>query len=441
MAKKIYVLDTSVYLSDPNAIYMYGNNDIIVPFMVLEELDKQKQRQDVVGANARAIVRILDELRKKKSLTIGSRIARGKGLLFAKGHKTNVLPKDFNINVPDNKIIAVALTEKKENPTRKVIVVSRDINLRVKCDALGLLSEDYEVGQVVKDREMLYTGFTTYLVDDQIIDQFYAGEQIILEKEDIKLYPHQFVMLISNHNDKKTALARFIDYNKPLKRVEDYKNKIWGVKPRNKEQSFALNLLMDSDVPLVSIVGASGSGKSLLSIAAALELTLECKKYKRVIIIRPTQNVGGGPGIGFLPGSIDEKLRVWLKPIEDNLMNLMGNETNGYEILEDYKHRKIIEIECLSFIRGRSISDAFIIVDEAQNLTQHEMKTLVTRIGERSKLVFNGDLKQIDVSYLNEHTSGLSITIEKLKEESLTAHITLLKSERSRIASIGDKLL
>ncbi len=436
MAKKTYILDTSVYLTDAGALTSFQNNDIVVPFKVLEEVDNHKKRQDGVGANARNFIRKLDSLRDKGSLHTGVRLAKGKGILYVSSPENSQL----DMTIADNEIIATALEQKNKNPKRKVIVVSRDINMRVKCDALGLTTEDYVVGQVVKDTQNLYSGFKTHLVDDQIIDQFYAGENIFLEKEDIKVHPNHFVMLVSSANEKKTALARFYDYSKPLKRINgEFKKGVWGVKPRNKEQNFCLDLLLDPDIKVVTLVGKAGSGKTLLAIAAGLAQVVEDGKltdYKRLIVSRPIQPLG--KDIGYLPGTMEEKMTPWLAPIQDNLRYLMGNDK---ETLAMYLAQGTIEIEALTYIRGRSIANAFIIIDEAQNLTAHELKTIITRVGENTKVVLTGDIDQIDNVYVDETSNGLAYAVEKFKSHDISGHVTLVKGERSKVATLAAKIL
>ena len=437
MAKKTYVLDTNVYLTDAYSINSFGNNDILVPFKVLEEIDKHKKRQDSVGLNARTIIRILDELRAKGSLKKGVRVDKGKGIVFARPHVLSLLPVEFDRNDPDNTIISAALAEKEDNPDKKVIVVTRDINMRIKCDALGLPSEDYQADQAVTDSELLYSGFTKYLVDDQIINQFYDGELVQATEDDITLYPNQFVMLVSNANDKRTALAKFINYSEPLKKVVEYKN-VWGVKPRNKEQSFALDLLMDEKVPIVSFVGKAGSGKTLCAIAAGLEQVLEGDsegRYKKIIVSRPIQPMG--KDIGYLPGTLEEKMAPWLAPVQDNLEFLMGNK----KTLDMYIDEGTIEVEALTYIRGRSIANTFIVIDEAQQLTKHEIKTILTRVGEGTKIVFTGDIEQIDNVYVDETSNGLTCIVEKFKEHDVAGHIILKKGERSKVATLAAKIL
>ena len=435
MAKKVYVLDTSVYLTDANSIISFGNNDIVIPFKVLEEVDNHKKRQDSVGGNARKIIRMLDSLREKGTLHKGVRLGKGKGIVFVKN--CNEHDKNLDLSIADNEIISVALSEKEKNPNRKVIVVSRDINMRVKCDALGLVTEDYQVNQIVKDTSHIYTGFVEHLVDEPLIDRFYAGEDIYLEKDEIVLMPNQFVLLVSNQNQKKTALARFLNAHTPLKRINgEHKKGMWGVKPRNKDQIFALDLLQDPSVHIVTLVGKAGSGKTLLAIAAGLYQTMETQEYKRLVISRPIQPMGRD--IGFLPGTMAEKMAPWVAPIQDNLQFLMGNDK---ETLRMYIEDGTIEVEALTYIRGRSISNAFIIVDEAQNLTAHELKTIITRVGENTKLVLTGDVEQIDNVYIDETSNGLTHAVERFKSYDISGHVTLVKGERSKIATLAAKIL
>ena len=438
MAKKTYILDTNVYLSDPTAFKSFGRNDVVIPLKVLEEIDKHKKRQDGVGANARHTIRLLDEYRGKGSLETGVRIERGKGLLRARISDINVLPVESNKTDPDNIILACALNE--VNDGRKVVVVSRDINLRVRCDALGMDCEGYDINQVVNDRSELYRGFVRHLVDDQTIDHFYQGEKIFVDKEEKLLLPNQFVMLISNSNEKKTALARFLACNKPLIRAGIHKHGVWDITPRNKEQSFAIDLLLDPNIPIVSLIGAAGCGKTLLAVAAGLEQVLEEGNqepiYNKLVVSRPVMPMGRD--IGFLPGTLEEKMAPWLAPVQDNLQFLMGNDK---VMLEMYAKKGIIEIEALTYIRGRSIANAFIIIDEAQNLSVHELKTIITRVGEGTKIVLTGDIEQIDTVYLDATSNGLSYAVEKFKEHDLAGHVTLQKGERSKVATLAAKVL
>lgn len=434
MAKKTYVLDTSVYLTDSNCINSFGNNDIVIPLKVLEEIDKHKKRQDSVGSQARSTIRSLDALRDKGSLSKGVRIEKGLGIIRVSSYNPLCLPDDLDLEDSDNQIIATALSEQEVAPkSRKVVVVSRDINMRVKCDALGLLTEDYNAEQVVDHAEGLYTGRSEILVDEQDIDRFYAGDELWIDPKEHILYPNQFIMLISNSNDKKTALAKFENYNSPLQKIVKSNKKIWSTEPRNKEQQFAFELLLDPDIPVVSLVGKAGSGKTLLALASGLEQTFgKGALYKKIVVTKPVEPVG--KDIGFLPGSMEEKMLPWLAPIQDNLQFLMGDDKATLEL---YMDKGQIEVEAMTFIRGRSISNAFIVIDEVQNMTQHEIKTVLTRVGEGTKIVLTGDIEQIDNVYIDATNNGLSYVVERLKEEQITGHVTLLKGERSKVATIA----
>jgi PhoH-like ATPase len=453
MAKKNYVFDTSVCLTDADCIFNYGNNDIIIPLKVLEEIDKHKKRQDSAGVNARKIIRALDDLRLKGNLQKGVRLGKGKGILFARGTSSageDKLSLDLDPTVADHIIIATAATAAVES-NRKTILVSRDINMRVISDSIGLASEDYTENEIIKADSDLYSGLSTHLVDDQIIDMFYSGKQVFLDKDEYPgIFPNEFLMLVSSSNDKKTALCRFINYNKSLQRVNDDKSEFTGIKARNKEQMFALDLLTDPEIKVVTLVGKAGSGKTLIAIAAGLEQVLNNVRvksklkndklcgtpYKRLVVSRPVMPMGRD--IGFLPGSMQEKMAPWLAPVQDNLKFLTSNDD---VTLEDYMEKGIIEIEALTYIRGRSIANAYIVVDEAQNLTIHEIKTILTRVGEGTKIVLTGDIEQIDNIYINEMSSGLTHAVEKMKNYNLSGHVTLNKGERSKVASMAAKVL
>ena len=428
MAKKTYVLDTNVYLTDAESIMSFSNNDILVPLKVLDEIDKHKKRQDVVGLQARNTIRTLDNLRTKGNLFKGVRLDKGKGIIKIKSYNPLCLPDDLDLEDSDNQIIATALSEMDQSPSRKVIMVSRDINMRVKCDALGIATEDYHVEQVVARSDDLYSGTAEILVDEQLIDDFYEGKPVALDYDN--LHPNQFIMLVSNSNPKKAALARYTNCETPLKKVQQIN--AWDTRPRNKEQQYALNLLMDPDVPVVSLIGKAGSGKTLLALAAGLEQTLGKSIYKKMVVTKPVEPVG--KDIGFLPGTLEEKMMPWLAPIQDNLQFLMGDDKMT---LDMYHEKGQIEVEAMTFIRGRSISNAFIVIDEVQNMTQHEIKTVLTRVGEGTKIVLTGDIEQIDNVYIDATNNGLSYVVERLKSETITGHVTLMKGERSKVATIA----
>jgi PhoH-like ATPase len=436
--KKLYVLDTSVYLTNADCIYAFKNHDILVPLKVFEEVDKHKKRQDAVGAQARKIIRLWDDLRQKGSIHKGVRIGKGLGMIrsmSAGDISPSDLPNDLDIKIPDHLIIATAFKLQNESD-KKVILVSRDVNMRVIADAIGLLSEDFQNNQVVDNSDNIYSGYSAVLVDDQIVDRFYEKKEVYLENADLIL--NQYVMLVSNANEKKTALGRFVNAVTPLRHLRTPKKGIWGIKPRNKEQCFLLDALMNPQIEIITAIGKAGSGKTVVALAAALEQTLDKNKaeYSRIIVSRPVQPLG--KEIGFLPGEINEKMSPWLMPIQDNLQFLMGNDK---VTLDMYLEAGTIEIEALTYIRGRSIANAFIIIDECQNLSMHEIKTIITRIGEGTKIVLIGDVEQIDNIYVNSTTNGLTHAVEKFKNFELAAHVTLNKGERSRVASYAAEYL
>jgi len=445
MAKKNYIIDTSVFLTDAQCVYKFANNDIFIPLKVLEEIDNHKKRQDSVGFNARQIIKILDCLREKGSLHKGIRIDKGKGVIKTLGADLidyEAFPRDLAAKHADHMILATAMTVQKQNPRRKTIVVSRDINMRVIADSIGLLAEDYITEQVAEDADKIYSGFASILVDDELIEQFYAGHPVTLlpdlvAKQKVVLHPNQFVMLVSSSNEKKTALCCFSNFNQPVEAV--FKpDMAYGVNARNKEQSFAMDLLFDEQIPFVSLIGRAGSGKTLMAIVAGIEQTIGCEDppYKRILISRPVQPMG--KDIGFLPGTMEDKMMPWLRPVQDNLQHIMGDDRG---MLKDYFEKGIIEIEALTYIRGRSISNAYMVVDEAQNLTAHEVKTILTRVGEGTKIVLTGDVEQIDNVYTNETSNGLAYAVERFKNSPLAGHVTFQKGERSKIATLASKLL
>ena len=444
MAKKNFVLDTSVYLTDASSIFKFDNHDIFIPLKVLEEIDKHKKRQDMVGINARRIIRTLDELRTKGNLQKGVRLDKGRGIVKVMSYeilRESIFPPDLDIRIPDHIIIATAMAIREEFPKRKTVVVTRDINMRVICDSIGLDTDDYLTEKAVTSSDELYQGFATIVVDDQLIDRFYDGDDIILEEEDLQepLYANEYLMMVSNANPKKSALARFESAHSPLHKIIHERIPDWKINARNKEQAFAIDLLMDPAVKIVSLVGRAGSGKTLMAIAAGLQQTLDLRgedHYSRLIVSRPVQPMG--KDIGFLPGTFEEKMLPWLMPIQDNLQTLLGNNKTA---LEMYIENGKIEIEALTYIRGRSISNAYIIIDEAQNLTKHEIKTIITRIGEGTKIILTGDIEQIDNIYVNETTNGLAHAVEKFKQYAIAGHVTFKKGERSDVATLASKVL
>ena len=445
MAKKNLIIDTNVFLSDSECFRKFENNDLFIPVKVLEELDKHKKRQDSVGFHARRAIRTLDTLRAAGSLSKGVRIGKGLGLLKilkVEDLAINELPQGLSHKTPDHLILAGALAVKISQPKRKCIIVSQDINMRVIADAIGLETQDYQSSQVVESRDVIYEGFRKVLVDDEDIDSFYDDKEVYLFGEDFgnnPLMPNEFVMLVSSSNEKKTAIGRFDAWHKPILHLINVEDDLsWGVRPKNKEQRCGLDLLFDDNIPLVSLIGRAGSGKTLMAIMAGLEqvLGMHQGKYQKIVISRPVEPMG--KDIGFLPGTMEDKILPWLKPIQDNLQFIMGSDRTMFDI---YMQKGKIEVEALTYIRGRSISNAFVIIDEAQNLTAHEVKTIITRIGENTKIVLTGDIEQIDNIYTNEVSNGLTYAVERLKSSHLSGHITFKKGERSKLATEASKLL
>jgi len=433
--KKTIILDTNVYLTEAGSILAFGKHNIAIPTIVLDEIDKHKHRQDTAGLNARTMNRVLDTLRKKGSLMDGVALGRGKGKVFAAHYDEKFMPPGMNEDDSDNKIIAIALRLKDKG--HEVAVVSRDLNMRVKCDAHGIECHDYQPQKAISSVENLFTGTQELEVEFSTIDRFYTGEPFMLEEQKVKLYPNQYLIL-KNEATNKSAICKFEGYDKPLRKVNKFKN-IWGLSAKNKEQQYAMDLLFDKDIHVISLTGPAGTGKTLLATACALEQVINTTGasggYDKLIITRPVQPMGRD--IGFLPGTLEEKMLPWIAPIRDNLEHLFGDRT----ALDMQIEQGTIEIEAMTYIRGRSIANAFLIVDEAQNLTAHELKTIITRVGHGTKLVLTGDIQQIDNSYVDSVSNGLTHAVEKFKQYDIAGHITLTKGERSQLATLASEIL
>jgi PhoH-like ATPase len=442
--KKVYVLDTNVLLQDPHAIYSFEDNEIVIPAVVLEEVDSKKRYMDEIGRNARYISRLLDQYRQKGMLHIGVGLENGGTLRIELNHKSFLkMQQIFIERSNDNRIIAVALNlqdeeEAKEHP-RPVTLVSKDALVRVKSEALGLHAEDFLSDQVVQYSES-YTGCIELKVNKEIINEYYAQQKLSIQKlkQKRKFYPHEFVILKDELGSSASAIGKIsVDTNflKPLTFNDDH---IWGLKARNVQQKMAFDLLLNDDIPLVTLTGKAGTGKTLLSLAAGLLKIEDENKYQKLLVARPV--VPMGKDIGFLPGEKEEKLRPWMQPIYDNLEYLFHTKKPGDldRILEGMGS---IQVEALTYIRGRSIPEQFIIIDEAQNLTKHEVKTIITRVGEASKIVLMGDPEQIDHPYLDESNNGLTYVVEKFKDHGISGHVRLEKGERSTLAQLAAQIL
>ncbi len=437
--KKLFVIDTSVLVHDPQALNAFEDNDIIIPIAVVEEIDGHKKRQDEVGRNARWVSNFLDKLRASGHLDMGVSLGEHHGTIRVELNHQEVdkLPPTLDRSKIDNRIIAVALALKQQD-SLPVILVTKDINMRIKADALGIAAEDYETDKI--QIEEVYTGTRMLKVEPEIIDQFYAGKEVVLK--DVELYPNQMVILEDSiGSSKKSALARHV-YGGKLAPMRYGNQDPFGLKARSKEQKFALELLLDDEIRLVTLIGRAGTGKTLLALAAGLQKVVEESRYRRLSVSRPVVPMGND--LGFLPGDINEKLRPWMQPIYDNLEFLFSNRDRNEKIdqlVNSMQDLNILEMEALTYIRGRSIPNQFLLVDEAQNLSPHEIRTVITRVGEGTKIVLTGDPYQIDHPYLDSNSNGLTFVVEKFKNEKIAGHITLTKGERSDLAELGAKLL
>ncbi|WP_422660355.1 PhoH family protein [Paenibacillus sp. EC2-1] len=442
--KKIFVLDTNVLLHDPNAIFAFEEHEVVIPAVVLEEIDSKKRNADELGRNARSVSRLLDGLREKGQLHDGVPLDHGGRLKVELNHRSFVKVQEMFCEASnDNRILAVALNYKleedpKDDP-RPVILVSKDVLVRIKADVLGVTAQDY-LSDRTADPSELYRGHTTLKVHPSVIDEFYSYRFLLIKPLQLPytLYPNEFVILKDEMGTGKSALLRVSTDATRLEPLYLSNDPVWGISARNAQQRMALELLLNDDIPLVTITGKAGTGKTLLALAAGLCKVEDDHKYKKLLIARPV--VPMGKDIGYLPGEKDEKLRPWMQPIYDNLEYLFDTKKSG-DIDKILMGLGSIQVEALTYIRGRSIPGQFIIVDEAQNLSRHEVKTIVSRAGEGSKVILMGDPEQIDHPYLDAVSNGLTYVVERFKQEGLSGHITLTKGERSKLAQLAADLL
>ncbi|MCI0513734.1 PhoH family protein [candidate division KSB1 bacterium] len=438
--KKIFVLDTNVILHDSSCIYRFQENDIVIPITVLEELDQFKKGNETLNFHAREFLRALDALSGDNLFESGVEIGIGQGKILVKLEQRyhEKLALNFGTPRPDHHILNVAYHLAQEKPADQVILVSKDVNLRMKAKSIGLLAQDYKTDQV-KDVERLYSG--SRLIEDvpeTMIDQLqklpFEADVAALPLTD-RLFPNEYLIL---RNEKKSVLGIFDSQSQKIKRVD--KTTAYGITPRNAEQTFALNALLNNDIRLVSLTGKAGTGKTLLALAAALEIR---RQYRQIYLGRPVVPLSNRD-IGYLPGDIHSKLDPYMQPLFDNLGVIQNqfpeNDPNYRRIKELVDEQKLV-ITALAYIRGRSLVKIYFIVDEAQNLTPHEIKTIITRAGEGAKMIFSGDIFQIDHPYLDSHANGLSYLIEKMKGQKIFAHVNLEKGERSELADLASNLL
>ncbi|MFB4158563.1 PhoH family protein [Geomicrobium sp. JSM 1781026] len=441
--KNIYVLDTNVLLQDPYALFSFKDHDVIIPAVVLEELDGKKKNMDELGKNAREVARILDKLREKGPLHKGITVSKNSHLRVELNHSSYQAVKEtLPLATNDNRIIALALNLQTEQNTydepKRVIVVSKDALVRIKSEAFGIEAEDFLFDRVIAHDD-LFKGYRQLDVDPQLLERFYQLGDVKTRDVGVEgAEPNTFFILKNTVKPSVSGLAKVSEDGRMLAPLRFEREHIWGVKPRNVQQKMAVELLLDPSIALITLAGKAGTGKTLLSIAAGLYQTEDLARYNKLLVARPV--VPMGKDIGYLPGEKEEKLRPWMQPIYDNLEYLFN--TNKQEELDHIlAGMGSIQVEALTYIRGRSLPGQFIIIDEAQNLTKHEVKTILTRVGENSKIVLVGDPEQIDHPYLDAYNNGLTYVIECFKNERLSGHATLEKGERSALAQLAADLL
>jgi len=451
--KKIYVLDTNVLIHNPQSMFTFEDNHVVIPIVVIEEIDNFKKGVDEKGRNARQIGRYLDQLRADGSLQKGVKTKKGGLIQVVLSRHISETTSDILItDTNDNLIIGTALYIQKEYPKMEVVLISKDANVRIKADAVGLKAENFETDRI--NFQDLYKGFTIVKSSKKILDELKSNGSIpnkFNANNNGPFHPNQFIKLCKNIEDETAEMIiRYSPEDDTFKTLEFYeKQELFGIRSRNDEQIMAFELLLDPKVKLVSLVGKAGTGKTLLALAAGLNQVVEDMHFSRLVVSRPISPIG--KDIGFLPGSKAEKFNPWMQPIYDNMEILLSHKNektdngNGKIFgkkqpqLKDYLDFGFIELEPLTYIRGRSLPNQFIIIDEAQNLTPHEMKTIITRAGEGTKIVLTGDPYQIDIPYLDSESNGLSVAVEKLKQESIVGHVTLEQGERSTLANIAAK--
>jgi PhoH-like ATPase len=435
---KHFVLDTNILIHDPRAILQFEENEVVIPIFVLEEIDQFKKEASERGRNAREVARMLDGYRQgNHRLSEGAPLPNGGKLRVAAGQRS--VPTTLRESqIADHLILGVALDVRESNPNDQTIFVTKDVNLRLRADALGLKAMDYEADRI--DIDELYSGMTEVNVTGAEVDAFYANGALPLDKAEV--LPNQYVLLKDPDSPSHTALGRYDAGTGKLIPLRKMRDGVWGIRPRNKEQHTALDLLLADEVKLVTLVGKAGTGKTMLAIAAGLQRVVEERTYSRLLVSRPIFPLGRD--VGYLPGDLEQKLNPWMQPIYDNVEFLMGlskQDTKNGRSPRELIDMGYIEIEPLTYIRGRSIPNQYIIVDEAQNLTPHEVKTIITRVGEGTKIVLTGDPYQIDNPYVDATSNGLTTIVQKFMGQPIAGHVTLTKGERSPLAELASNLL
>ena len=430
-SNKLFVIDTNVFIHNPEAVLSFRDSEIAIPLIVLEELDKLKTYQDQRGKNARDAIRFFNNLVKGGDVRSGVKLENGSILRVIFGGISEP-PADLSLDRNDNIIILQAAALQKSN--RPVFFVSKDINARVKAAALGLRAVDYEKQKV--NAADLYTGIRDVEVKSDVFEDIH---QTIFEQRGEKLHSNEY-LYVHSQNTEQELLVRWNAQSEKLEEVSQEQKHCFGIQARNERQWAALDLLLNPEIPCVTLIGRAGTGKTLLAIAAGLHLVVEEKKYDRILVSRPI--IPLGKDIGYLPGEKSAKLSTWMEPIYDNLEYLLSiNKRPNLKNVDQIFKERYMEVEAVTYIRGRSLPSQFIVIDEAQNLTPHEIKTIVSRAGTNSKVVLTGDPEQIDNMYLDANSNGLSYLVEAFKGEVLYGHITLQKTERSELAELAARLL
>jgi PhoH-like ATPase len=409
--KKNYILDTNVLLHDPDSLLSFDEHNVLLPIEVIEEIDRFKRESSELGQNARTVSRMLDGFRGEGRLSEGVTLPNGGQLRI--------------------------IFQKNDTPKNNAILVSKDINLRIKADALGMMAEDYESDRVlIKD---LYTGMIELTISAEKMASFRANGELELNGGK-QYFPNEYCTLVEETNPKRTALTKVDLSGKKLVAIIDCREGIWGIKPRNREQHFGFDALLDDRIKLVTLMGKAGTGKTLLAMAAGLKRTVMDREFRRLVVARPT--ISMGKELGFLPGSLEEKLAPWMQPIHDAL-EMLGDLNMGHEHRRsgDLMRSGSIVVEALSYIRGRSIANQFMVIDEAQNLTPLEAKTIITRVGHGTKIVFTGDPYQIDNPYVDSSSNGFNYIVSRFRAEPVAAHIEFQKGERSELAELAANIL
>lgn len=441
---KRYILDTNVLLYDPNALFNFDDNTVVIPMVAIEDIGRLKRDMSETGRNARQVSRHLDRLREKGPLTEGVALNNGGRLMVVAGSDTAIdsLPHLFGEKNRDTHLLAAVLQLSRDATGLAAVLVSKDINVRIKADALRLKVVDYESDKVAI--EELYSGMTTVTVSVEALAQLHQSRHLVVDQP---LYPNQYVVLtdsadgtggeggnIGRYDAAEGAVVKLLTINS---------EGISHMHPRNEEQHMALDALLNDEIQLVTLVGKAGTGKTILAVAASLHKTVQENSYKRILVSRPTLPMG--KDIGFLPGNVEEKLTPWMYPIADNVEYLMNGKAKGPKRerpgFRELVSTGVLVIEPLTYIRGRSIHNQFLIIDEAQNLTPHEIKTIITRVGEGTKIIVTGDPYQIDNPYIDSSSNGLAYLVERFKNERISAHVTLRKGERSALSELAANLL